>query len=1108
MGPTLRSATYFVAFPVAYALAIVVGRATRLGGGEISLVWPAAAVSTIWVLAVQQRCGRRERVAHLALLTVLTYVVNIYTGAAPLLAAWFVLVNVALAVVTVAVLTYGRGEVTLRDPADLARLLLAIVIGNCCGAVLAAGWFVVVDGDPALQTFAHFAVRNSASALLGVSIWLRVSDITWTRPRVTVLGVLEAVLAGVTVVVAFVAAFWLTTGVPMAFIVLVPAMWVALRYSTNVSTTFLTAAGIWIITATLLDHGALIVSSHLERALLAQSLVSSLTIVVLALALYRDSRARAISELELARDAADRDSALLGAVLDSIHDSVILTDSDGQVVLQNARAGESGHADDVISASRDPNVDARPAERRDLVVEADDSRVIELTTAPLARQSPFTVIAFRDVTEERRHARELQEARDLFAGVLQAASEQAIIGTDPAGRITVFNNGAERLLGWTAQEMIGRTPVDFHYLPEILARAEELGIDPAFEVFIRNVTPEHADVREWTYVRRDGTHRAVSLALSTMTDHDGHCVGYIGVATDITERKEAEQALAESEERFRLAFDTAPMGMFMFDVTAEHFGRITRCNQAMADVLGRRTDDLLQMAVTDLDAHESGSEAATLNRLLTLRVGQTFDAETSFRHADGRPVWGLVSASVVAPRGSEPYGICLVEDITARKRVEDELHYLASHDPLTGLANRVLFLGRVDKALADAERTGSDGVGLIFLDLDGFKAVNDTWGHALGDEVLKVVGDRLKSSIGPHDTAARLGGDEFVVLCPRDADAASLRSAAERIRAEMRRPVRLGPGRIYDQLSVSAGVVISQPGCRSELLLQRADKLMYFAKRSGKDCVTMGSEPVEEAALLREMQLTPELGRALDLHEFAVHFQPIVDLRNGECVAAEALLRWEHPNRGLLSPDAFLTVAEASRHMPAIGRRVLNEACRRAQLWTGAAAQSAVHVNVSGRQLETGDLRADVLDALDASGLDPHRLVLELTETHAGHVAASIGDDLAMLRDLGIRIAIDDVGTGFSGLVKIADLPVDILKISRQFIAGLPADVRCAAISKAIVGLGRSLDMTVIAEGIERQEQRDVLLECGCALGQGYLFGKAKPGVSGIKSPSSLFHPA
>ncbi len=1107
MGRTVRSATYFVAFPLAYALAIIVGRATRLGGGEIALVWPAAAVSTIWLLAAQ-RCGRRERVAHLTLLTVLTYVVNRFTGAAPPLAAWFVLVNVALAVITVAALTYGRREVTLRDPADLARLLAAIVVGNCCGAVLAAGWFVVVDGDPAWETFALFAARNSASALLGVAIWLRLRDLTFERPRLTPLTVLEAVAVAGSVVFVFLWAFWLNTGIPLAFIVLVPSMWLALRYSTTISTFFLTGAGIWIIAATMLDRGTFIVPDLQTRALLAQSMVISLTVIVLALALYRDSRARAIDDLELARDAADRDSRLLSAVLDSIHDSVILTDSDGRVVLQNSRAEESGHVGDVISASRDRTPAGRPIERCDLVVAADDSRIIELTTAPLARQSPFTVVAFRDVTEERVHARELQEARDLFAGVLDAASEQAIVGTDAEGFVTVFNIGAERLTGWTAEEVIGRRMTDHRRFPDIPSRAEELGVNPDFGAFIHNVGPDVAEVREWTYIRRDGSRVDVSLAVSQMTDRDGRCRGYIGVASDITERRQAQQALAESEERFRLAFDTAPMGMFMFDVTAEHFGRITRCNQAMADVLGRRADDLLQMTVTELDGHESGSGTATLRQLVTLRVGQTFDAETSFRRADGHTVWGLVSASVVAPRGSEPYGICLVEDITAPKRVEDELHYLASHDPLTGLANRALFMGRIDKALADVECGGRSGVGLIFLDLDGFKTVNDTWGHALGDEVLKVVADRLKTSIGPQDTAARLGGDEFAVLCPREADVDSLRSAAERIRTEMRRPVRLGPGRMYDQLSVSAGVVISQPGCRSETLLQRADKLMYYAKRNGKDCVTMGSEPDEEAALLREMQLTPELGRALDLHEFAVHFQPIVDLRTGECVAAEALLRWQHPERGLLGPDAFLSVAEASRFMPAIGRAVLNEACRQARMWTGAAERSAVHVNVSGRQLEGGDLRADVLNSLDISGLDPHRLVLELTETHAGIIAAAISDDLDMLRDLGIRIAIDDVGTGFSGLVKIADLPVDILKIGRQFIAGLPADLRCAAISQAIVGLGRSLDMSVIAEGIERQEQRDVLVEWGCDMGQGYLFGKARPGVSGIKTPSALFHSA
>lgn len=1104
MGLTARSATYFVVFPVAYALAIVIGRATRLGG-EISLVWPAAAVSTIWLLAVQQRCGRRERAATVTLLAVVTLAVNLATGSAFPLTCWFVLVNVVLAVATVEILTYRQGAVHLRDPADLARLVAAVAIGNCCGAVLAAGWFVVVEGDPALRTFALFAVRNGASALLGVALWLRFTDITWSRPRVTIFGVLTSIVIGASVITVFGSAFWLTTGVPMAFLPLVPAMWVALRYSTTVSTVFLSLAGVSVIVATLLGRGAFIVPALQQRALLAQAMVVSLTVIVLTLALYRDSRARLIAELKSARDVADRDSQLLAAVLDSIHDSVIVTDSAGQVVLQNSRAGESGHVGDVVVASQTASA---ISDRRDVVVEADGSRVIELTTAPLARQSPFTVAAFRDVTEERRRARELQEARDLFAGVLQAASEQAIVGADPTGRITVFNNGAERLTGWAATDMLGRNVGDLAMFPELPSRAAELDVAPGFDVFIRDVTPQRAAVREWTYIRRDGVHRIASLAVSEMADHEGHCIGYIGVGTDITERKEAEQALAESEERFRLAFDTAPMGMFMFDVSAEHFGRITRCNQAMADLLGLRADDLLQMTVSQLDGNEFLSETARLDRLLTLRVGQTFDAQTAFRRADGDTVWGLVSASVVAPRGSESYGICLVEDITALKRVEDELHYLASHDQLTGLANRALFMARIDKALADAEGAGSDGVGLIFLDLDGFKAVNDTWGHALGDEVLKVVGDRLTSSIEPHDTAARLGGDEFAVLCPRDADAASLRSAAERIRTEMRRPVRLGPGQMYDQLSVSAGVVISQPGSRSETLLQRADKLMYFAKRSGKDCVTMGSDPEEEAALLREIQLTPELGRALDLHEFAVHFQPIVDLRSGECVAAEALLRWEHPERGLLAPDAFLTVAEASRHMPAIGRVVLNEACRQAQLWVGAAAKSAVHVNVSGRQLETGDLRSDVLTALDVSGLDPHRLVLELTETHAGTIAASVRDDLDILRDLGIRIAIDDVGTGFSGLVKIVDLPVDILKISRQFIAGLPSDVRCAAITKAIVGLGPSLGVTVIAEGIERQEQRDVLLEWGCALGQGYLFGKAKPGVSGIKLPSSLFHPA
>lgn len=1082
---------YFV-LPLAYALATVAGRATRLGGGEVALVWPAAAVAVIWLITVRPG-GTRERAVHVSMLAILTFVMNILTGASPLLGAWFVLVNVTLAVVAVEILTYRRDEIVLRDPADLARLVAAVTAGSCCAAVLATAFLATVTGAPVWETFALFAVRNGATALLGVAVWLRFRDVRWRRPQVSALGVVEALVVGSGTVFVYVWTFWLNTGVPLAFLTLVPAMWLALRYSTTVSTVFLTVAGAWIIFATLSNRGVFIVPDIQARALLAQAMVCSLTLIVLALSLFRDSRARLIAQLEDARDQADQDSELLGAVLDSIHDSVILVDPGREVVLQNARAADSGVAQQVVAALHaDTTVvgagETAPNLPRDVVV-ADESRVVELTTAPLSRHSRFTVMAFRDVTEQRKNAQALRQARDLFAAVLEAASEQAIVGTDPAGHITVFNHGAERLLGWTAAEMLGRTPMDFHYYPEVCARATEMGIPPGFDVFVRDVTPERAEISEWTFVRRDGTHAAVSLAVSQMTDEDGGCIGYIEVAMDITERKSAEKALADSEERFRLAFDTAPMGMFMFEVMPGRAGRITRCNQALGDLLGRAPTDVLEMVVTELGSDQAGVGAGGLQQLLSLQIGQPCEAEMAFQRADGCTVWGAVSASIVAPPGSNPYGICLVEDITGRRRAEAELQHLALHDPLTGLANRVLLMNRIEHALAHSEREKSC-VGLIFLDLDGFKAVNDTWGHAQGDEVLAIVARRIRDAIRPGDTAARVGGDEFAVLCPGAADVAQLHSVAERIRREVRRPVTLADGRTYEQLSMSAGVATSHPGTTAEALLHRADQLMYQAKRGGKDQVNTG-RPSQEAAMMRAVRLVSDLDRALARDEFVVHVQPIVNLSTGDCVAAEALLRWEHPEWGLLSPDQFLNVAEASRHMPAIGRHVLVEACRQARHWTGPLATAAVHVNVSFRQLEVGDLYTDVHDALTATGLDPGRLVLEMTETYAGLVANSVKADLERLRDKGVRIAIDDVGTGFSGLVKIVDLPVDILKIDKQFIAGLQRDPRCDAITKAIVSLGASLGLTVVAEGIERGDQCDLLVEWGCELGQGFLFGRA-----------------
>ena len=849
MDRGLRSAVLLVVFPVVYSLSVAAGRATRLAGGEVSLVWPAAAVGIIWILSVWRR-GARERVAHVLLLGVVAFAANIATGAAIPLSAWFVLVNLVLSVVTVALLAHRHNEVVLRDPADLARLVAAVTAGTCCAAVLATAWFVVVVRSPVWETFALFAIRNGTTALLGVAIWLRLREVTWRRPRFTVVSAIELVVAGVAVVAVFFWIFWvLNVGLPLAFLALVPVIWLSLRYSTTLNTVFLTAVGVWIIFATLSNRGVLIVPDVQNRAMLAQAMVGSLTLIVLTLSLYRDSRARLIAELRRARERADEDSELLTAVLDSIHDSVVVVDATREVILQNAEAAESGLVDDVVATTlvQDPT-GANPSGPRDIVLGAGDSRIVELTNAPLVRQPALNVLAFRDVTDERRTAQQLREARDLFAGVLKAASEQAIIGTDLRGRVTVFNHGAERLLGWTAAEVMGRKSIDFHYYPEVCARAEEMGVRPV-DVFVHNVTADRAEVREWTYVRRDGSHVAVSVAISQMTSEDGACVGFIGVATDITERKAAEQALAASEEQFRLAFDTAPMGMFRFTIAPPRPGHITRCNQALADFLGRSIDEMLTMTTSDLGASETVSATEGLNPLLALSIGQPFEREAAFRRADGSEVWGAVSASLVAPPGSDPYGICLVEDVTSRKRVEAELLYLASHDPLTGLANRALLSDRIEGALSDSRCGKSVGVGLISLDMDGFKGVNDTWGHAEGDQVLTEVARRIEVAIRPSDTAARLGGDEFVVLCPGSSDSAGLRVLAEHLRAELRRPYTLTDGTAYDQLSVSAGAVTSRGWCSAEALLRHADRLMYHAKRSGKDCATIGDQSVEPEPL-------------------------------------------------------------------------------------------------------------------------------------------------------------------------------------------------------------------------------------------------------------------
>ncbi|HEX8496090.1 MAG TPA: diguanylate cyclase, partial [Actinomycetales bacterium] len=622
------------------------------------------------------------------------------------------------------------------------------------------------------------------------------------------------------------------------------------------------------------------------------------------------------------------------------------------------------------------------------------------------------VVAFHDVTAARDAARQITRSRDLFSAVLDAATELAIISTDLEGRVTVFNVGAELMLGHPAAQMLGRTAVHLHEPAELAARAAELGLDLTTDhpssVLTLVASRQQHETRQWTFRTAQGRRLQAVLTVTAMRDRSGAITGYMSIARDISAQVTAAADLADSEQRFRLAFDTAPVGMLMVGLTEGAAGTVLRVNPSMAALLGHDELDLLSTDVTELLHPDDVARART--RLLAMSRGELERAESEERyvHADGSTVWVRVSSSVVRPHDWEPYALSLVEDITARKQAEDALTHQALHDALTGLPNRVLFGDRLEHALAASGRTAGR-VGVLYLDLDGFKAVNDSAGHAAGDELLQQVAERIGRCIRPGDTLARLGGDEFAVVCPgihnagvtgggtgagtggstgpgmgadvaeneEEAAHANLRVVADRILAALREPVTLTAGDFG--VGASIGMTLAGLGALPAQVLQQADEAMYGAKRSGKGRAQAHDAQAHTRGT-RAARLLPQLRDAVARDELVMHGQPVVDLATGAVVAVETLIRWQHPTRGLLAPVQFLDVAEASPLMIAVGRRVLDESCRLAAVWAELLGPDApsVHVNVSARQLDGSNLCDDVMAALDRHGLPGHQLGLEL----------------------------------------------------------------------------------------------------------------------------------
>ncbi|WP_160158510.1 PAS domain S-box protein [Cellulomonas sp. SLBN-39] len=722
-----------------------------------------------------------------------------------------------------------------------------------------------------------------------------------------------------------------------------------------------------------------------------------------------------------------------------------------------------------------------------------------LLSAVTLGTGPAVVASVRDMTASRRLSQELAHSRDLLAGVLDAATEQAVVAIDLDGVVEVFNSGAELLLQCPAAEAVGRR-LDEFVEPGDLAALFADAPDERWAGVARAVTTSTRTTPR-RYVTRAGTVRDVLQSI-TVRHGAGGVVGLVVVATDVTDRLAREAALADSEQRFRLAFDHATTGMALADLSSGVPGRFLQVNQALCDLVRYSEGELLGADLTAI-THPDDLDATTavLDDLRTGRLGSA-RREVRYRRADGATIWVDESLAVVLDaHGTPAYVVAQHQDVTGRKVAEEALTRAAMHDGLTGLANRALLVDHVTQEVARMRRDGG-GLGLIYLDLDNFKDVNDSLGHEAGDALLVEIAGRLRRCVRDVDTAARLGGDEFVVLCTGLTSIDELVALAQRIERALALDIIVGATSL--SVTVSAGLVFrDDTDVDAEDLLRDADAAMYQAKRNGGHRYEV-ADPALQARALRQLSLEAELRQALREAEggtavpgtgLSLVYQPSYDTRTGSIVACEALLRWQHPTRGLLSPDAFLDVAEERALMWPLGLWIMRTAVRQAATWyarLGAAAPQ-MWVNVSAGQLGKNLLAERTLQLLVDHGLPTDRLCVEITERQVVRGAHSTTGDLSVLRAAGVDVAIDDFGTGHAGMDYLRRLPVTVMKIDRSFVNDVTLDEAHAALAASMVAMGRSMDLKIVAEGVETAAQHDVVVALGCDLEQGFWLARPMP---------------
>ncbi len=685
----------------------------------------------------------------------------------------------------------------------------------------------------------------------------------------------------------------------------------------------------------------------------------------------------------------------------------------------------------------------------------------------------------QEIAQRKRVAQRLKESEDRFRSLVEGTSDW-IWEVDANGVYTYASPKVKDLLGYDPEEVIGKTPFDFMPPEEARRVAAELGA----------ITEARAALEKLENVNLHKDGRAVVLETSgvPVIDANGTFQGYRGIDRDISERKRAEEEIALKNALLDAQREASIDGILIVDGSGKMISfnhRFVEMWEIPAEVTASGSDERALQSVTEKVADPE----AFLARVHYLYAHPQEESRDEIALRDGR-TFDRYSAPVVG-RDRTYYGrVWYFRDITERKRAEEIIRRQAHYDALTELPNRALFEDRLGQALAQARREGRM-VGVLYLDLDRFKMVNDTLGHALGDQVLKDAGARLKSCLRAGDTVCRLGGDEFAVLLPDIEDPRDAARVAGKIIVASRRPFHLEGHEMH--VSTSMGVsTYPSDGREAKVLLQKGDTALYEAKQQGRNRFLFHTSRLGGQAKQR-LELENELRRAVEQGEFALHYQPQVEIETGRTVALEALLRWQHPKRGMLPAAKFIEVAEEAGLMESIGEWVLREACAQAKAWQAEEACDPalrVAVNLSGRELHIEDLAKRVSAILAEAGLGPESLELEISERAVMlNVEASIAV-MQELKEQGVHLALDDFGLGHSSLIHMKPFPIDSLKIDQSFIRDVTSDANDRAIVDAIIAMARALDLRIIAEGVETEEQLAFLRARGCYAMQGYLHSR------------------